>query len=134
MIGSDVVISGAGTIVSLAGNALDIGTNDISITNSSAKFNTNGQNITADVLSNGGIFQLRGSETVSLTTPDIDSGIWEYQGDGDSAADTFTIKDFGATDYFALFINPTDTADIFQKTTSSAIGYKKMVIQKSLSS
>jgi hypothetical protein len=99
-IGSDVVVSGAGTIVALSTNALNIGTNDITIDNATGVLSLAGMNLTADVLANTGTLRLRGSETVTLTTQDTDSGTWEYIGDGDTAADTFTIKDFGATDYY----------------------------------
>ena len=85
--------------------------------NSSSLYNLNGQTLvnTSGSFVNNGTLRLRGSETITNLTQDTDSGTWEYTGDGDSAADTYTIKDFGATDYYHLTINATDGAiDIFQ--------------------
>ena len=66
-------------------------------------------------LYNSGILQLQGAETVSIGTMDYDSGTVTYVGDGDAAGDTYTIKDFGANDYYHLVINSTDgTTDAFE--------------------
>jgi uncharacterized delta-60 repeat protein len=121
-IGSDVVVSGAGTIVALSTNALNIGTNDLTINNATGVLSLAGMNLTADVLANTGTLRLRGSETVTLTTQDTDSGTWEYIGDGDTVADTFSIKDFGATDYYNLTIASTDSNDTYQLSTSLNMG------------
>jgi hypothetical protein len=117
----DVIVSGASTVVALSTNALDIGTNDLTINNATGVFSTSGQNVTFDTLSNTGTFRVRGSETLSITTQDIDSGTWEYIGDGDTLADTFTVKDFGTPDYFNLVINSTDANDTFQAGSALSI-------------
>lgn len=82
----------------------------------SGTFNLNGQSLTVNgSLQNNGTVRLRGSESVTLRSGnDIDSGTWHYAGDGDGAADTFTLKDFGAVDYFNLKINPTDSSDVIR--------------------
>lgn len=130
---------GSGTST-LAGNSQDFGTvtvdgssKTLQLTTSAATFGTftigaddifdaNGVNATISTLSNNNIFQLQGSETITLTNNDTDSGTWKYVGDGDSAADTFTIKDFGSgTDYYNLTINSTDAADIYQSGAAKTI-------------
>ena len=66
-----------------------------------------------------GTLELYGSETVSGVTFAVDRGTWKYVGDGDGVADTFTIKDFGASDYHNLIINDTaSTSDIFVLSSS----------------
>lgn len=118
-LGSDVFITNTTAAVSLTGNALNISTNDLTITGTNAILSLNGQNLTTDVLSNTGTLRLRGSETVTLTTQDTDSGTWEYVGDADGLADTFTLIDFGGgVDYYNLKISTTDSTDIIQKNTS----------------
>lgn len=110
-IANDITIA-SGT-VTLATNALNIGANDLTIA-SGAILSIAGQNVTAGTLSNSGTFRLRGSETLTITTPDTDSGTFEYKGNGDSAATTFTVKDFGATDYYNITIASTDANDTFE--------------------
>jgi hypothetical protein len=102
-----------GGTLQLSTNAIEIdGTLTIS---ASTVFDLNSQNFTLATLSNSGTLQLFGSETVSITTMDTDSGLVAYTGDGDASAETFTLKDFGATDYFNLKINDTHaTKDTFQ--------------------
>ncbi len=73
----------------------------------------NAQNLTVSgTFSNNATLRLVGSEATTLTQ-DIDSGTWYYKGDGDALADTYTIKDFGATDYFGLQVLSTDTLDSY---------------------
>lgn len=73
--------------------------------------------------SNSGTIKLIGTETfTNVSNLDIDSGTVEYLGDGDSFADTFTLLDWGATDYYNLIINATDgTTDTFQFTSSISV-------------
>ena len=58
---------------------------------------------------------------MTLVAQDINSGTWEYVGDGDSVADTYSIKDFGATDYYSLTLNATDAGDIFNAPAALTI-------------
>ncbi len=68
-----------------------------------------GFNLTSTTLVNNATLRLQGNETVTLTNGnDIDSGLWQYVGDGVGGLTSFTIKDFGATDYFNLTINSTE--------------------------
>ncbi|GEM_PF-1709823 len=61
-----------------------------------------------------GILELFGSENVSFTTsPTLSGGTWRYTGDGDGAADVFTIKEFGGIDYSTLAIQGVDLGDSF---------------------
>src|SRR3989338_5271637 len=76
---------------------------------------------TITTLVNNVTFQLRGSDTLNLTTMDVDTGDFEYIGDADGAEDTFTIKDFGTTDYFNLRIASTDAADIYSSAAAKSI-------------
>jgi len=103
-----------GGILQLSTNPIDIeGILTISV---STTFDLNGQNLTVSgALANNGTLQLFGSESVSIGTMDTDSGTVTYVGDGDGTSDTFTIADFGTTDYYNLIINDTHaTKDIFQ--------------------
>ncbi len=82
---------------------------------------TNGKNLTVDnTFSNDATLRLQGAETLTLTM-DTNSGTFEYVGDDDSAADTFTMKDFGGTDYFNLTINTTDSSDVIQSAGAKSI-------------
>lgn len=114
-LGCDIFTSGASTAVTLSTNALNIGPNNLTVA-ANTTFALAGVGLTANVLSNNGTVQLNGSNTINLTTQDIDSGSWEYVGDGIASATTHTIKDFGATDYFDLSINDTSASnsDTFQ--------------------
>jgi hypothetical protein len=105
-----------GTVVTLVDNHLNIGVNTFTIGTNNT-FYLGGKNITiASTFSNDGTFKLQGSETVTFTSPavqDINSGTWEYVGDSDLTSDNFTLKDFGATDYFNLVLNSAVTDDDF---------------------
>jgi len=75
----------------------------------------NGGNITVNgtggtfVVNSGAILKLQGGESVS--TPTLDSGsIVSYAGNGDTAATSFSIKNFA---YSHLNIQGTDAADVF---------------------
>jgi hypothetical protein len=89
-----------------AGGSLTITSGDV--------FSLNGFNfgMGGNSFSNEGVFELRGSETVTLTQ-DIDSGTWRYIGNGDGNVDFYPIKDFGATDYFSLTFEAVDGVDVF---------------------
>lgn len=91
-------------------------TNNADITNaltiSAGILDLGGKNIvTTTSFSNSGTLRLQGSETVSFSTNDTDSGTWEYYGDGTGAATTQTIKDFGNADYYALKIYDTSASN-----------------------
>ncbi len=116
---SSIVHSGSGTL-QLSGNSLTVSTD---FTNSAGTFDLNDQDwtMTGAAFSNDGIVRLRGSQTITGLTQDIDSGTWRYAGDGDSAADTFAINDFGVTDYFNLVIASTDSTDIYQLGAATSV-------------
>ena len=84
--------------VSLAKNTGISGTLTI---DSNATLDINGKNLTASTLVNNGNLQLSGSETVSISTKDTDSGTITYDG-------TATGLAYGNT-YFNLALNTTGT-------------------------
>ncbi|MFC1804862.1 filamentous hemagglutinin N-terminal domain-containing protein, partial [Candidatus Omnitrophota bacterium] len=112
----NITINNSSSTVSITA-AIDIdGT--LKINHASAVFRTfndqsSPQALTAAILDNIGTLRIVGSETVDITTMDITSGIVEYVGDGQSDEDTYTLKEYGGTDYFDLKINADDTQDIF---------------------
>src|SRR5262249_16386313 len=66
-------------------------------------------------VANSGTFRLQGGETlVSVTSLGTAAGTIEYTGANAAAAQTFTLFDFGATDYFNLNINAANGTDTFQ--------------------
>lgn len=77
--------------------------------------NLNGFNLDASAgavtLSNDGIINLysRYSETFTNVTMDFDSGTFVYLGNENGNGDDLFIHDFGATDFYNLTINLTDT-------------------------
>lgn len=121
VIGSRIQISNTVGTVSLTGNALSNGANYIQISTGSI-FDFGTQNVTSTgSFSNTGTVKLAGSQTISLTQ-DTDSGLWMYTGDNDGTVDTFTIKDFGTTDYYNLQFNDVSaTSDIFEVSETGAI-------------
>jgi hypothetical protein len=75
-----------------------------------------GQNITVTgTLNNDGTVRVQDGETTTLTQ-DIDSGTWEYVGNGTGSQLLTIIKDFGATDYYNLVINDASVSnsDVFE--------------------
>jgi hypothetical protein len=114
------------------GTALDVflSTGNLTINDdlnvASGTLSLNGFNVTANTsrttFNNTGTVRLIGSETISNLTNDVDSGTWTYVGDGDSAVDTFTMKDFGiGDDYYNLVINMTDANDAIQSNNDMAV-------------
>lgn len=104
-----VVAGGASSVFTLPGTKT---ANNLTIT--SGIFSLNGNGLTVSTTySNDATLRLIGSEAVALTM-DTDSGTTTYVGDGDTAADTYTLIDFGVTDYYNLAIATTDAADIVQ--------------------
>ena len=87
-------------------------------TDSESMTSLNGFGFTVSgALSNPGTIELIGSEAVSLTHGnDIAEGTWEYVGNGDASPNTYTITDFGATDYYNLAIASIDSNDTYQLT------------------
>lgn len=95
------------------------------LTNNAGSFDLNGKDLTATgaTFSNaaGAEIAAQGDEAITGLTQDTDSGTWSFYGNEDGTQDTFTIFDFGTTDYFNLSIDSdTGTADIFRIT--SALG------------
>jgi hypothetical protein len=119
----DVTLSGANTEVTLSTSHLTISGvgNGLRLLDSTNIFKTNGRNLNTPLLDSVGILEVRGSETLTITTMDIDSGTVRYVGNGDSNPNTYTIKDFGATDFYDLVIASTDSNDTFQKTTTGLV-------------
>ncbi len=118
---TDISITNTAGEVSLVDNHLNIGANTLTIA-TNAIFSLAGKNLTmSSTFSNNGTFRLQGGETITSLTQDTNSGTWEYTGDGDSAADAYTIKDFGTTDYFNLVIASTDSADTFSSSAAKAV-------------
>ncbi|MGE3340404.1 MAG: beta strand repeat-containing protein [Candidatus Altimarinota bacterium] len=70
--------------------------------------------------SNEGILELQGDETITGLTPDINSGTWVYGGDGAAGSTTFTINDFGATDYHNIIIAG-DATETFEQEAATVI-------------
>ncbi len=73
--------------------------------NSGNTFDLGGKNFTfssAAAVTNNGTFQLQGNETLTnVNNLDLDSGTVNYNG----TSGTYTVKNFGATDYFNLTIS-----------------------------
>lgn len=70
-------------------------------------YNLGGYNLTVNnTVTNNAAISLHGNEAVSLASGnDVNSGAWMYIGDDDGTADEiFTIKDFGAIDYYDVWI------------------------------
>ena len=84
----------------------------------SATLVLNGNNlvISSATIQNQGTLRLQGSETVTIGTQDLDSGTWEYVGNGTGSILLTDIKDFGAGDYFNLVINDASASnsDVFR--------------------
>ncbi|MBI3088306.1 MAG: filamentous hemagglutinin N-terminal domain-containing protein [Candidatus Omnitrophica bacterium] len=107
----------SGTIAGLALEAGYLGTVTLartltvtgSLTISSGTLSLNGHGLSVSgTFSNDGTLRLQGGESVTLAGGnDTDSGTWEYVGNGDGTVDLWTIKDFGATDYYNLLLNDT---------------------------
>ncbi|MBI2889592.1 MAG: hypothetical protein HYY13_02295 [Nitrospirae bacterium] len=108
-----VTVDGSAITLTLSGGALTSTTLAIG---GDDKLVLAGNNLTVTTLANTGTLQLYGSEALTITTPDSDSGTVEYKGDGDGAVETWTIADFVAgTDYYILTINDVNaTKDNFQ--------------------
>lgn len=84
-------------------------------------FFLDGRNWTATSnLFNNGTVRLRGNETVTLSLGnDIDSGTFEFVGDGAAGTGLFFLPDFGTLDYFNLKINSTGgSPETFQYNSS----------------
>lgn len=88
--------SGAGTLQFVTNNVIV----STALDNSAGTMDLNGKNLTATgaTFSNAGTIKLNGTETVTGLTQDIAKGTWDYTG----AAGSYTVKEFGATDYFNL--------------------------------
>ena len=135
---SHIIVNAAGTNKVMLQNNLNLGS--LNLTVQSGYLDLNGHNLTMNggtfsnmpgLTADGGI-QLQGSETVTFsggTTQDSDSGVWLYYGDGTGAATTHTIKDFGANDYYQLFINDTSGSnrDTFLASSGLSVGRNLMI-------
>ncbi len=69
-----------------------------------------GYNFTTIGLINDGLLRLKGSEVLTITNSNTDSGTIEYLGDGDSIADNFTIN---SINYYNLNISSIDSNDVY---------------------
>ncbi len=92
------IIGGSTSIFSLPATLTGITT----LTITSGILYLNAFSITATTLVNDATLRLIGSETMTITTMDVNSGTVEYV--GANSATTYTIKDFGTTDYYNLLI------------------------------
>ncbi|MBI5873571.1 MAG: filamentous hemagglutinin N-terminal domain-containing protein [Candidatus Omnitrophica bacterium] len=114
---NNLTIANTSADVSLAGALTVSGTLTI---NSNATLSLAGQGLTVSTtLTNNGTLKLRGSESVSIpgSAPQSIGGTVTYTGDGDSAADTYDIKNWS---YNNLTINSTDGAtDTFRLPTAN---------------
>ncbi|MFM9945956.1 MAG: T9SS type A sorting domain-containing protein, partial [Bacteroidia bacterium] len=103
------IVAGASTVYSLPANLTGITT----LTITTGILYLGAYNITATTLVNNATLRLKGSETMTFTTMDVNSGTVEYI--GNNTASTYTIKDFGSTDYYNLYINDANvTKSTFQ--------------------
>ncbi len=115
---STLTVSDALTVANLTnqdGETIDLQANALTVTGTFANGSTAG-NDAATV-------RLFGPQTLNITTQDVDSGTFEYYGNGDGSALNVPITDFGATDYYNLTINdPVGTNDdVFELTTGLAV-------------
>ncbi|MCA9385648.1 hypothetical protein KC717_03295 [Candidatus Dojkabacteria bacterium] len=110
--------SNSSSVVELA---TPLSVQDTFINDSSGIFNLNGHDLSVTgTFSNEGIIRLHGNENTTIPLQDVDSGVWEYTGDGDGIADTYSVKDFnvGGIDYYDVSFNSTDgLLDVFNLTT-----------------
>jgi hypothetical protein len=93
-------------------------TNETSLattTISSGILSLGGYNFTTTSFINNDTLRLQGNETLSFTN-DTDSGTVEYVGDGDTVADSYTLKNLT---YYNLVVNSTDVGDTFQIPSST---------------
>jgi hypothetical protein len=110
-----IIDGGAATVFSFPANLTSI--NTLTLNNSITSLA--GFNLIATTLVNNATLRLQGNETVTITTMYTDSGLVEYVGDGAGGLNSFTIKDFGATDYYNLRIAGVAGSETF--TVSSAL-------------
>lgn len=107
------------------GATFDLDGNDLVVTNTLALGNSttltlDGGDLTAATLSSTGNIVQIGTETVTLTNIDLDSGTFTFIGDG-APASNFDFPELGATnvDYFNLVINATSALDNFRINTTN---------------
>jgi len=73
-------------------------------------------------VSNNGTLRLQGAEILTnVTNLDLDSGTVAYIGDGPGGLASFTLKDFGPTDYFNLKINSAAGDETFLSQAAKTI-------------
>jgi hypothetical protein len=123
-LGQVILDGGIGTTVTIGNDvklsSLTINTNNV--------FNLNGSTfafLIPSAVLNSGTFRLQGGETLTNVT-NLGTGFSstvEYVGDNDGSADTYTLKEFGATDFGVLLINGTDANDVFRATNPVADQY-----------
>lgn len=115
-----ITVDGTSKTLQLSGSSPGLTFNTLTI-GSDDTFSVNAKAVTISTLSNNGTFKLRGNETITLAANDTDSGTWVYTGDGDSAIDGYTVKDFGATDYYNLTIASVDSVDTYAPASAKTI-------------
>ncbi|MCB9722357.1 MAG: DUF11 domain-containing protein [Candidatus Omnitrophica bacterium] len=112
-VSNDNVIIPAGTVNPLILN-VDVAIVDVEV-QAGATVQMDGQDfVLAGTLSNEGTITLFGNETLSIATPDTDSGTFIFLGDGNGGSVTYTLPDFGTVDFYNLVINDSNaTMDNF---------------------
>ncbi len=98
------ITGGSSTIFTLA--VTENLAQNLTITSGVLALGGNGLTVTG-TFTNNGTLQLQGGETVTLT-PDSDSGIVRYRGDGDGSLDNYTLKNWP---YYSLTLDFADAAD-----------------------
>lgn len=102
------------------GATFDLDGNDLTVSavltlGNSTNLILDGGDLTAVTLSSTGNITQIGSETVTITNIDLDSGTFTFIGDG-APATNFDFPELGSTtvDYFNLVINATSALDVFR--------------------
>ena len=91
-------------------------------------FDLNGNAWTVNgTITNRGIIELQGGEAVTAGSNDTTEGTWIYYGTGTGA--TYTIKDFGAVDYFNLAILDSGAGNDTFQLTSGLVANGTLTIQ-----
>jgi hypothetical protein len=108
------------SLVSIVGAGVTV--DDMTVDAGATVFLANKNLTVSDTLSNEGTVSMFGNQAVSIANIDSDTGTFTITGDGDGIAETFTIPDIGANDYYNLVINdPTAISDTFQTNNNLTI-------------
>lgn len=112
---SDLVMDEAGQTLQLNDGVLILAGHSFLLTGTGGSL--------VDYSGDGGVIQMTGNETtVTLPVNSDFVSLFEYVGDGDGSAETFTIKDMGSLDGYNVRINDTHgTKDTFVLGAATAI-------------